>query len=116
LIIATLMNLIDNSIWWLRARRSGKRIYIGTTAELQGGPTLFVADNGPGFTDPPETMVEPFMTRRPDGMGLGLHLANEVMKVHRGRLVFPDQGEIKLPSGLEGAVVGLQFPEADWTE
>jgi signal transduction histidine kinase len=116
LIIATLMNLIDNSIWWLRSRGRGKRIHLGTTDDIPGGATLFVADNGPGFVDPPETLIEPFITRRPDGMGLGLYLANEVMKVHRGRLVFPEPGDLELPSGINGAIVGLQFPEAKWMD
>ena len=45
------------------------------------------------ISDPPEYLVEPFITRKEDGMGLGLHLASEVMKnSQKGRLVFPDAG------------------------
>jgi len=84
--------LIDNSIYWLENKgASDKQIYVGTTFQLSGNPTLVVADNGPGFQDAPEYLVEPFFTRKPDGMGLGLHLANEVAKVHGGRLVFPEK-------------------------
>ena len=54
LIIASLMNLIDNSIYWLVNKgHKDKRIFIGTTRQLKGGPALIVADNGPGFSDPP---------------------------------------------------------------
>jgi len=110
LIIATLMNLIDNAIWWLDNKGStDKRIYIGTTLDLQGGPAIVVADNGPGFIDPPEYLVQPFMSRKPDGMGLGLHLASEVMKAHGGRLEFPEDGDVELPGGMSGAVVALVF-------
>ncbi len=112
LIVATLTNLIDNSIYWLASRgASDKQIYLGTTFELSGKPALVVADNGPGLTDPPEYLVEPFFSRRPDGMGLGLHLANEVAKVHGGRLVFPEKNDLTLPEQFTGAVVALEFKE-----
>jgi C4-dicarboxylate-specific signal transduction histidine kinase len=110
LIIATLMNLIDNSIWWLDNKGAkDKRIYVGTSAEDLGAPAILVADNGPGFQDPPEFVVQPFFSRKPDGMGLGLHIANEVMKAHGGKLVFPEAGDVKLPPGFDGAIVALVF-------
>jgi len=113
LIIATLMNLIDNAIYWLENKgASNKQVYIGTTNELDDKPSIVIADNGPGFIDPPEYIVEPFFSRRPDGMGLGLHIANEVMKIHKGRLLFPEISELSLPKQFTGAIVALQFPAA----
>jgi signal transduction histidine kinase len=113
LIISTLMNLIDNSIWWLDNKwgqvENKKRIYIGTSRELSGGPAIVVADNGPGFIDPPEYLVEPFISRKPDGMGLGLHIADQVMKVQGGKLEFPEPGDLTLPKGFDSAVVALVF-------
>lgn len=112
LIIATLMNLIDNSIYWLSTKDAkNKRIYLGSSAQLLGGPTLFVADNGPGFQDPPDILTQPFMTRRPDGMGLGLHVAASIMESHDGKLVFPSFDELGLSEEYSGAIVGLQFKE-----
>lgn len=112
LIIATLMNLIDNSIWWLDNKGGReKNIYIGTSPDYRGGPAIIVADNGPGFQDPPEYLVQPFITRKPDGMGLGLHLANEIMKVHGGSLEFPEEGDVELPEGIDGAAVALVFKD-----
>jgi len=121
LIVSTLMNLIDNSIWWLdnkwgRNVAVGKRIYAGTTRELHGGPAIIVADNGPGFSDPPEYLTQPFFTRKPNGMGLGLHLADQVMKAQGGRLEFPDRGDVQLPQGIDGAVVALVFGEGKWLD
>ena len=115
LIIATLMNLCDNSIWWLQ-RRDGDRktLWIGSHETADGHPALAVVDDGPGFSDPPEALVEPFLSRRPDGMGLGLHLAAEVMKTHRGRLTFPEPDEVGAPPSMTGAAVSLVFPEATW--
>ncbi len=117
LIVATLMNLIDNSIWWLDNKwgiGGKKRIYIGTSNEFSKGPAIVVADNGPGFMDPPEYLIEPFVTRKPDGMGLGLHLADQVMKVQGGQLEFPQPGDLSLPNGFSGAVVALVFGGAKW--
>ena len=110
LIVATLMNLIDNSIYWMDQKGSRERVlYIGPSWELRNGPAIVVGDNGPGFKDPPELLVEPFISNKPDGMGLGLHIANEVMKAHDGRLHFPEPGELDLPPNVTGAVVALVF-------
>ncbi len=113
LTISTLMNIIDNSIWWLDNKWGEqvdkKKIYIGMTKEFDQGPAIVIADNGPGFVDPPEYLIEPFISRKPDGMGLGLHLADQVMKAQGGRLVFPEIGEISLPDEFNGAVVALIF-------
>lgn len=112
LIIASLMNLIDNSIYWLESKAASKKlVYLGTTFELDNKPSIVVADNGPGFVDPPEYLTEPFFSRKPDGMGLGLHIANEVMKIHKGQLLFPDQSQLSLPKDFTGAIVALQFPK-----
>lgn len=113
LTISTLMNLIDNSIWWLDNKwdrmENKKNIYIGTSRELPSGPAIVVADNGPGFLDPPEYLIEPFISRKPAGMGLGLHIADQVMKAQGGKLEFPGAGDLSLPQGLDGAIVALVF-------
>jgi anti-sigma regulatory factor (Ser/Thr protein kinase) len=113
LVISTIMNLIDNSIWWLDNKwgeQAGKkRLFVAPQRDYTGHPAIVVADNGPGFIDPPEFLVEPFITRKPDGMGLGLHVASEVMKAQGGSLVFPERGDLELPSGIDGAVIALAF-------
>jgi signal transduction histidine kinase len=120
LVVATLMNLIDNAIWWLDNKwgpDSGpgqKRLFIGTSKDISGGPAIVVADNGPGFIDPPEYLVEPFISRKPDGMGLGLHLADQVMKVQGGKLAFPERDDVSLPAGFDGAIVALVFGGGKW--
>lgn len=120
LMAGALSNLIDNSIYWLRFRwpddpdeweKSARKIYIGESHELSGGPALVVADTGQGFRDDPSDLVRAFFTRRPDGMGIGLYYTNMVMELCGGRLVFPQPGDITLPEGFDGAVVALQFPE-----
>lgn len=113
MLVASLTNLIDNSIHWLEVKNPRKkRLLISTTKDLEGGPAIVVADNGPGFgSDDPEDLIAPFFTRRNGGMGLGLYIVNEVMRTNKGRLVFPDSGDIELADEFDGAVVALQFPK-----
>lgn len=119
MIIAVIMNLLDNAIWWLDARWGGpgvqdtdqKCIHIGPSREFPGGNVLVIADNGPGYSDPPEDLVRPFFSRKPEGSGLGLHIASEVMKEHGGHLLFPDPADLELQPDTDGAVIGLFFPE-----
>ncbi len=110
LLVSSLMNLIDNSLYWLEVRNPARRlIYVGPSRDLKGGPAIVVADNGPGFQDPPDFLTEAFVSRKPDGMGLGLHLASEVMAGQGGRVAFPEDGDVELPPGLDGAIVALVF-------
>jgi signal transduction histidine kinase len=112
LIIATLMNLIDNSLYWLSTKGGNdKRIYIGSSKDTDGGPTLFVADNGPGFRDSSDVLGQPFMSRKPEGMGLGLHIGKKVMEAHDGRMIFPKRVELGIDEVYSGAIVGLQFKD-----
>lgn len=112
LILGAIMNMLDNSIWWLEVKKPEKKmIFITTTRELDEGPAIIIGDNGPGFMDPLEYLTQPFFTRKPDGMGLGLHIASEIMKVHKGKLKIIEKGDIKLPKEINGAVIALVFPE-----
>jgi signal transduction histidine kinase len=112
LILGAIMNMLDNSIWWLEVKKPEKKIiFITTTKELDEGPAIIIADNGPGFMDPLEYLTQPFFTRKPDGMGLGLHIASEIMKVHKGKLKIIEKGDMKLPKEINGAVIALVFPE-----
>jgi len=113
MLVASITNLIDNSIHWLESKNPAqKMIYLGTSKELEGGPAIVLADNGPGFgNDDPDDLVTPFFTRRLGGMGLGLYIVSEVMRVNGGRLVFPNDGDVELPGGLDGAVIAMQFME-----
>ena len=113
MLIASINNLLDNSIHWLDIKDAKEKyIYIGISRDLEGGPAIVVADNGPGFgKDLPEDLVTPFFSRRVGGMGLGLYIVDEVMRVNHGKLVFPESADLALPDVCTGAIVALQFPE-----
>jgi len=114
LLISSIMNIVDNSIFWLeRAFKANeklkKRIYINLE-EREGFMYLIMADNGTGFLLPTDDITEPFVSAKPGGMGLGLHIANEVMLAQSGRVFFPEIGEFEIPSDFkEGATVVFEF-------
>jgi signal transduction histidine kinase len=110
LFIGSLMNIIDNSIYWLeKSRRKGKKIYVDI-AEEEGLMNVIIADNGTGFLLPTEDITEPFVSAKPDGMGLGLHIASEIMLAQKGKLWFPNLGDFELPEEFKtGAVLAFAF-------
>lgn len=111
LLIGSLMNIIDNSIYWLeKSGRTEKKIYLSISEEEEGYLTIIIADNGTGFLLPTEEITEPFVSAKPGGIGLGLHIASEIMLAQKGKLTFPDWGDFDLPNEfINGAVVALSF-------
>ena len=109
--VTCVMNALDNSIWWLDyAGAADKRIFVTTRREPDGGTTMLIADNGPGFSLPTDIVTEPGVTSRPGGMGLGLHIVQEIMVASGGRLSFPEWGECGIPEEYRGgAIVALTF-------
>jgi len=108
--ISAVVNVIDNSIYWLeRYEVPNKKIYV--SLEDKGDYyRVIVADNGKGFTMSPEQMVKPFVTLKPGGMGLGLHIVSEVMGAQGGKLIFSDDGKIAVPKDYRtGAILALDF-------
>ncbi|MEJ0104366.1 MAG: ATP-binding protein [Bacteroidota bacterium] len=118
LLIGSLMNIIDNSIYWLdqkniqaieRKEEFQKKIFI-TLAEQELFVYLIIADNGTGFLIPTDDITEPFVSAKMGGMGLGLHIVKEIMEAQKGRLFFPDNGDFELPIEFaNGATIGFEF-------
>ncbi len=92
----TLANLIDNSIFWIAREKGpgrGGRIHV-RLEPLQHGFKLLVSDDGPGVREADRTRIfEPYFTRKPNGMGLGLYIARLVIEPY-GRLVYRDDGDL----------------------
>mgnify|MGYP000843673837 FL=1 len=117
--ISVLTNLLDNSIFWLSyARKENRKISVYITDQIEGYNSIIISDNGPGFTIPTDVAVQPFITGKPHniGMGLGLHIANEMMRAMKGQLLFLDKDEIFLPKAIrkneiDKAIVALCFPK-----
>lgn len=111
LMISAFLNLFDNAIWWLNYYEpKPKKIFISIDNELTGYYTITFADNGKGFTIPPEEAVKPFVFAKPNGMGIGLHIVQQVIEIHKGILSFPTYRDTNLPSSFkEGALIKISL-------
>lgn len=117
--ISMITNLLDNSIFWLcYARKDQRKISIYITDQIKEYNSIIISDNGPGFNIPTEVAIQPFITGKPHniGMGLGLHIVNEMMRAMKGQLLFLDQDEVILPetvrqNKIDKAIIALCFPK-----
>lgn len=114
LALGALTNLLDNAIHWLKVAHPNedgeerRSIYLDVI-DWKGSPAVLVADNGTGFKDSPAEVVQPFFSRRPDGMGLGLYYANMVMQLNEGRLELAPADDVDAPVEFDGAAAVLVF-------
>ncbi|WP_185965536.1 ATP-binding protein [Flavobacterium zepuense] len=118
--ISVLTNIVDNAIFWLKyARKEDRFISIYLTEEISGFISIIISDNGPGFGLPFDVAIQPFQTKKPSniGSGLGLHVANEMMKAMKGQLtLITDENDIDFPdpvrkNGVNKAIIALSFPK-----
>lgn len=114
LVRSAIMNILDNSIYWLEKYDiSEKRILFRHCDVELGYKGILIVDNGKGFTIPKDKLTVPFISKKEDGMGLGLHLVEEIMNTIGGKLIFPDNNDLDLPEQYrEGAAIILAFKEA----
>lgn len=120
LLIGAIMNLIDNSIYWLDQKafkelEAGesytKQIFIDVVDD-DAFIHIVIADNGTGILLPTEEITEPFVSGKKNGagMGLGLHIASEILNAQGGKISFPDDGEFEIPEEFnQGAKVVLSL-------
>jgi len=100
-------NLLDNSIYWLTRHHGdgkGGKIDIQVTT-LKHGFRIRFSDDGPGVDEEDiERIFDQEFSRKPNGMGLGLFIARQVIEPY-GKLIFRD--DCKLP----GACFEATFEE-----
>ncbi|MCE5270153.1 hypothetical protein LLH00_02595 [bacterium] len=86
LIEQVLINLVLNAIQALEGREDG-RIEVAARLDASSRPVLRVCDNGPGILEEvkPKVFI-PFFTTKPGGSGIGLNLARQIMRLHRGSI------------------------------
>jgi two-component system nitrogen regulation sensor histidine kinase NtrY len=108
LLAQALTNIIKNATEGIAANTSktGFQGKISVAVAVAGrGVTIDVIDNGKGFPkENRQRLLEPYMTTRADGSGLGLPIVAKILADHGGGLELRDA-----PSGC-GAWVRLYFP------
>jgi PAS domain S-box-containing protein len=99
-----LLNVIMNASEALNANEPTDRALSVSTARADGGVRVVVTDNGPGFSpEVVDRLFEPFVTTKPNGLGLGLSICRSIIGAHGGRLVARN-------SAYRGAIFEITLP------
>lgn len=98
-----IMNLLQNSIYWLSTNKEEKIIEIQVNKDGEE-LTIIFSDNGPGIReDSLNSIFDPYFSTRPDGIGLGLTIIGELVSEYNGELSLVSNGP------LEGATFKITF-------
>lgn len=104
---AVLINLIDNSLYWLSQKKNGPRRIKFEILRRKGFPQVNVRvhDSGPGVRGGDEERIfYPGVTNKPEGIGMGLTVASEIVAEHGGTM------HLFNPGHLNGASFGFELP------
>ena len=108
LLSQALTNIIKNATEGIAAaqdRGEAPRIDISLKLDAAGIVSIDVIDNGKGFpTESRQKLLEPYVTTRAEGTGLGLPIVAKILEDHGGGIELSDA-----PEG-QGAWVRLWFP------
>ena len=104
---AVIINLIDNAAYWMLqvphdSRKLEFRIEPATTEDRI---TVWVNDTGPGLDEGDEEQIfYPGVTRKPDGIGMGLTVASDLVSEYGGEM------RAVQPGLLGGASFAFELP------
>lgn len=107
LMLQVFINLVDNAIYWLNQKKTGKRA-ITVRIDSNSRQVVF-ADNGPGISeDLAELVFSEFYSTKADGRGLGLYIARELLDRIDTNIAVIATEDLKI---LPGANFLIQFPK-----
>jgi two-component system sensor kinase FixL len=83
-----LLNLIVNACDAMSGNAAGDRnLTIATVTDGADAVQVSIADHGPGIgIDMLDRLFQPFVTTKPQGLGLGLSICRSIVMAHGGRL------------------------------
>ncbi len=112
LISQALTNVLKNATEGIDARDSseeGGRIVVALHCDADGFARIAVSDNGKGFPgEDRHKLVEPYVTTRAEGTGLGLPIVMKIFEDHHGGVELLDG--LPRPDGGHGAQVLMTLP------
>jgi two-component system, LuxR family, sensor kinase FixL len=80
-----LVNLIRNAVEAMESER--RELTVSAAPDDDGGVAIRVADTGPGLApEVAERLFQPFVTTKPQGMGIGLSICRAIVEAHGGGL------------------------------
>jgi len=100
------INLISNSIYWLQqVPKTRRSIIVKCSRPAVGEVDIIFADSGPGIPSSNRASIfDPYFTTKPEGVGLGLVIAGEVIRdYYDGNLELLNSGP------LPGAVFRIKL-------
>ena len=78
-----IINLLDNSIFWLQRQKKDKHITISAKKLSEKKAEINISDNGPGIAAGDEEKIfQPGITAKPQGIGMGLVIVTELLHNH----------------------------------
>lgn len=102
------LNLVRNAVDAMSQSRTGDFIVIRSAIAAEDRIEVRVIDNGPGIAEHVmENLFEPFLTTKPDGLGVGISICRSIVRAHGGDLHF----ESNTPSGTVARFTLPAFPE-----
>ena len=97
-ILTMLVNLLQNALYWLSTTTpdTQRQIAVGIRRNADESVMILVSDSGPGVPEEfHEIIFDAYFSSRPDGVGLGLSLAgNVVQEFYGGELRLIDHGPL----------------------
>jgi signal transduction histidine kinase len=88
-VINLVLNAVEAAAANAAATGNAGRVVVRLAADSGQRLQLSVADSGAGPAESVrETLFEPFVTEKPDGVGLGLSVAREIVEQHDGEIAW----------------------------
>lgn len=81
-----IINLIRNALEAMNSSTSQENKLSIQTRLLDNDIIITIADNGPGLPDAEESIFDPFITSKENGLGLGLSISRSIVEAHGGGL------------------------------
>jgi signal transduction histidine kinase len=97
-----LLNLLRNSVEAIRSRPGGGKIQITARRTADDRVEIVVADDGPGFSLPPDTLIDGLKSTKSEGLGVGLALSRTIVDLHHG--------DFEITTAIQGARVRFTLP------
>lgn len=102
-----LLNLIRNAVDAMEETEQQNRAIWVSGRRDNGNIVISIEDSGPGVSDF-EGIFEPFVTTKPEGMGIGLSISRSIVAGYNGRL--------SVENGNRGARFSFEIPFAQHQE
>jgi signal transduction histidine kinase len=90
-----IINLLNNSLYWLKqTQKHNRKIIVNVTQQNDGEAVIVFSDSGPGVdSEYRDYIFDPYFSTKPDGVGLGLTIAGDIIfEYYSGSLELLDDG------------------------